>query len=49
MSFSTHKGSRSGLAWASQAHDGQIAHMLLDHLGPHTIVLADKAYDAGHS
>ncbi|MBB4229917.1 transposase [Rhizobium mongolense] len=22
---------------------------LLDHLGPHTIVLADKAYDAGHS
>ncbi len=27
-------------------HDGQIADMLLDHLGPRTIVLADKAYDA---
>ena len=31
---------------AGQAHDGQIADMLLDHLGPRTIVLADKAYDA---
>src|SRR5436305_15229794 len=29
-----------------QAHDGQIADTLLNHLGPHTIVLADKAYDA---
>jgi transposase len=29
-----------------QAHDGQIADSLLDHLGPRTIVLADKAYDA---
>ena len=26
-------------------HDGQIADTLLDHLGPRTIVLADKAYD----
>jgi transposase len=32
---------------AGQAHDGQIAACLLDHLGPRTIVLADKAYDAG--
>jgi transposase len=31
---------------AGQAHDGQIAGALLDHLGPRTIVLADKAYDA---
>jgi transposase len=31
---------------AGQAHDGQIADALLDHLGPRTIVLADKAYDA---
>lgn len=31
---------------AGQAHDGQVADMLLDRLGPHTIVLADKAYDA---
>jgi transposase len=31
---------------AGQAHDGQIAHELLNHLGPHMIVLADKAYDA---
>ena len=31
---------------AGQAHDGQIAEALLDHLGPQTIVLADKAYDA---
>ena len=31
---------------AGQAHDGQIADTLLDHLGPRTIVLADKAYDA---
>jgi transposase len=29
-----------------QAHDGQIADTLLNQLGPHTIVLADKAYDA---
>jgi transposase len=36
---------RLGLT-AGQTHDGQIAHTLLDHLGPHTIVLADKAYDA---
>ncbi|WP_157865845.1 IS5 family transposase [Mesorhizobium japonicum] len=36
---------RLGLT-AGQAHDGQIADMLLDHLGPRTIVLADKAYDA---
>ena len=31
---------------AGQAHDGQIADTLLDHLVPRTIVLADKAYDA---
>ncbi len=31
---------------AGQAHDGQIADRLLDHLCPRTIVLADKAYDA---
>ena len=31
---------------AGQTHDGQIADKLLDRLGPHTIVLADKAYDA---
>jgi transposase len=31
---------------AVQTHDGQIANYLLDHLGPRTIVLADKAYDA---
>ena len=31
---------------AGQTHDGQIAGKLLDHLGPRTIVLADKAYDA---
>lgn len=31
---------------AGQAHEGQIADTLLDHLGPRTIVLADKAYDA---
>jgi transposase len=36
---------RLGLT-AGQAHDGQIADKLLDHLGPRTIVLADKAYDA---
>ncbi|WP_423828216.1 IS5 family transposase [Sphingomonas oleivorans] len=36
---------RLGLT-AGQAHDGQIADKLLDQLGPHTIVLADKAYDA---
>ena len=36
---------RLGLT-AGQAHDGQIADTLLDHLGPRTIVLADKAYDA---
>jgi transposase len=36
---------RLGLT-AGQAHDGQIANELLNHLGPHTIVLADKAYDA---
>ena len=29
-----------------QTHDGQIADALLDHIGPSTIVLADKAYDA---
>src|SRR5262249_16175102 len=29
-----------------QAHDGQISDTLLNQLGPHTIVLADKAYDA---
>lgn len=31
---------------AGQAHDGQIADTLLDHLAPRTIVLADEAYDA---
>lgn len=31
---------------AGQAHDGQIADTLLNHFGPRTIVLADKAYDA---
>lgn len=36
---------RLGLT-AGQTHDGQIADSLLDHLGPRTIVLADKAYDA---
>jgi transposase len=36
---------RLGLT-AGQTHDGQIADALLDHLDPHTIVLADKAYDA---
>jgi transposase len=36
---------RLGLT-AGQANDGQIADTLLDHLGPRTIVLADKAYDA---
>ena len=36
---------RIGLT-AGQAHDGQIADELLNHLGPRTIVLADKAYDA---
>ena len=36
---------RLGLT-AGQAHDGQVADILLDHLGPRTIVLADKAYDA---
>jgi transposase len=36
---------RLGLT-AGQTHDGQIAHQLLDNLGPRTIVLADKAYDA---
>lgn len=36
---------RLGLT-AGQAHDGQIADRLLDHLGPRTIVLADKAQDA---
>ena len=36
---------RLGLT-AGQTHDGQIADTLLNHLGPHTIVLADKAYDA---
>jgi len=36
---------RLGLT-AGQAHDGQIADTLLDHLGPGTIILADKAYDA---
>ena len=38
---------RLGLT-AAQAHDGQIAGTLLDHLGPRTIVFADKAYDADH-
>lgn len=36
---------RLGLT-AGQAHDAQVADALLNHLGPHTIVLADKAYDA---
>ena len=36
---------RLGLT-TDQAHDGQIADTLLNQLGPHTIVLADKAYDA---
>ena len=36
---------RLGLT-AGQTHDGQIADSLLDNLGPRTIVLADKAYDA---
>ncbi|MEZ0496747.1 IS5 family transposase [Sphingomonas sp. IW22] len=36
---------RLGLT-AGQAHDGQIADALLNHLDPRTIVLADKAYDA---
>src|SRR5215472_8674403 len=36
---------RLGLT-TGQAHDGQIANTLLNQLGPHTIVLADKAYDA---
>lgn len=31
---------------AGQTHDGQAADRLLNHLGPHTIALADKAYDA---
>jgi transposase len=31
---------------AGQAHDGQVADTLLDRLGPHPIVLVDKAYDA---
>lgn len=29
-----------------QAHDGQAANMLLSHLGPRMIVVADKAYDS---
>jgi len=33
---------RLGLT-AGQTHDGQIVDTLLDHLGPRTIVLADKA------
>ncbi|WP_288990228.1 IS5 family transposase [uncultured Sphingopyxis sp.] len=36
---------RLGLT-AGQAHDGPAAYHLLDRLDPHTIVLADKAYDA---
>ncbi len=36
---------RLGLT-AGQTHDGQIVDRLLNHLGPRTIVLADKAYDA---
>jgi transposase len=36
---------RIGLT-AGQTHDGQIADALLDHIGPRTIMLADKAYDA---
>ena len=35
---------RLGLT-ARQTHDGQIADTLLDHLGPRTVVLADKTYD----
>ena len=35
---------RLGLT-AGQTHDGQMTNRLLDHLGPHTIILADKAYD----
>ncbi|EHM00469.1 transposase, IS4 family [Acetobacteraceae bacterium AT-5844] len=31
---------------AGQAHDGQIADTLLNHLGPRTILLVDNAYDA---
>ncbi len=38
---------RLGLT-AGQTHDGQIADRLLDHLGPRTILLADKPYDADH-
>jgi transposase len=43
---------RSAAGWirlgltAGQAYDGQVADALRDHLGPRTIVLADKAYDA---
>ena len=33
---------------AGQAHDGPAALGLLDRLEPRTIVLADKAYDAGN-
>jgi len=36
---------RLGLT-AGQAQHGRVADTLLDHLGPRTIVLADKAYDA---
>lgn len=36
---------RLGLT-AGQAHDGQVVDQLLDHLGPRTILLADRAYDA---
>ena len=36
---------RLGLT-AGQAHEGQIADTPPDHLGPRTIALADKAYDA---
>lgn len=36
---------RLGLT-AGQTHEGQIADTLPDHLGPRTIVLADKVYDA---
>jgi transposase len=39
-----HGGSAS--AWRRNVLDGQIADTLLNQLGPHTIVLADKAYDA---
>jgi transposase len=31
---------------AGQTHDGQAAGELLNHLGPHVIVLADRAYDS---